>query len=104
MDILVATAHDFALLHKGQPIASGVWDDVLGAHVVALAASAGVVALRLALRDGTEFRARDDAPGWDDFLDAAESALPGMRARREWEPALHEAAPGTPMSVFARDA
>ena len=100
MDILVATTHDFALLRDGRPVASGAWDDVLRAHA---SAAAGTVRLALALRGGAEFVACDDAPGWDDFVEAAESALPGMRRAREWAPALAGGGPAT-LEVFARGA
>jgi hypothetical protein len=99
MEILVATSHDFALLRDGRPVMGGAWDDVLHARA---SAAAGVVRLALALRGGAEFVARDDAPGWDDLLEAAESARPGMRRARDWVPAL--AGGAAALDLFARGA
>jgi hypothetical protein len=106
MDILVATARDFALLRGGRPVAGGTWDDVRQAYASVEDAPPGGAALCLTLRlgRGAEFRARDDAPGWDDFVEAAEAALPGMRPRRVWEPALQRDAPAGPDVVFERQA
>jgi hypothetical protein len=103
MDMLVATAHDFALLRRGRPVASGRWDDVRAAHATADGPPGGPRCLVLRL-GGAEFRARDDAPGWDDFVEAAEAALAGMRPRGDWEAALARVAPGQPVPVYARDA
>ena len=41
-----------------------------------------VVALRL--RDGTEVLLREEVPGFESFLAAAERALPGMTVRSIW--------------------
>ncbi len=103
MDMLVATAHDFALLRRGRPVASGRWDDVQEAHATADDAPGGALCLVLRLR-GAAFRASDDAPGWDDFVEAAEAALPGMRPRRAWESEVRHGAPGQAVAVFARGA
>jgi hypothetical protein len=77
IDILVATSADFALLRNGRPVASGMWDDVVEAHA-SQQDLLGMESVQLVLRlhDGSEFVARDEAPGWDDLLDAAERALP----------------------------
>jgi hypothetical protein len=99
MEILVATSEDFALLRDGRPVASGAWDDVQ--QVRAYVADAGAVTcVALRLRGGRELVARDDAPGWDDLVDAAESALPGMRRRRDWWPAVQGGA--SPLVLFDR--
>jgi hypothetical protein len=106
MDMLVATSADFALLRGGRPRAGGVWDDVVQARAFRQdAATAGTVHLALRLRDGSEFLASDDAPGWDDFVEAAESALAGMRRRRDWWPEVAgPAAARDAVVVFARGA
>ena len=85
MEILVATSGDFALLRDGRPVASGTWGDV--AHAQA-DTRAGTMHLTLRLRDGATFVARDDMPGWDDLLDAAESALDLPRRHLWWADAL----------------
>jgi hypothetical protein len=98
-EILVATSSDFALLRGGRPVAGGAWDDVVHLRASAGDAPPGAVRLVLRLRDGAEFVARDDAPGWDDFVDAAESALPGMPPRRAWWPGV-AAAGGSGVVLF----
>jgi hypothetical protein len=98
MEILVATSSDFALLRHGRPVAGGSWDDVVEAGA---ALADGVATVTLRLHGGAAFVARDDAPGWDDWLDAAESALPDMTPHGGWWPAL--AAGGAPVVVFRRD-
>lgn len=105
MEILVATSGDFALLRNGRPVASGVWDDVQQVRAYVADDRAGdVVCVALQLRGGAELVARDDAPGWDDLVDAAESALPGMQRRREWWPVVQAAGAGRPVVLFARAA
>lgn len=85
IDMLVVTSADFALLRNGRPVSSGMWDDVLAAQVRReQALGPDTVRLVLRLSDSAEFIASDDAPGWDDFVEAAESALPGMVRLRDW--------------------
>jgi hypothetical protein len=84
VEILVATSADFAILRGGRPVAGGAWDDVVAARAYRDDGAGGAVCLALRLRGGAEFVGRDDAPGWDDFADAAESALPGMARRAAW--------------------
>jgi hypothetical protein len=70
-------------------------------EVRAAASPAGAVRLALRLRDGRAFVASDDAPGWDDFVDAAESALPGLPRRAAWWPAAAAGA-AAPALLFRR--
>ena len=102
--MLVATSADFALLRDGRPVASGAWDDVVGARAYRRGgAGPGAVHLALALRDGSEFVGHEDAPGWDDFLDAAEAALAELPARRTWWPAVADpGAAGAEVVLLAR--
>jgi len=88
-DMLMATAEDFALLRGSRPRGAGRWDDVIRARAFkADEVTTDLICLELALRDGTTFLAHEEAPGWDDFLDAAEAALPGMVPRAVWYPAV----------------
>jgi hypothetical protein len=104
-DILVATSADFALLRGGRPVAGGAWDDVVAARAYRDGAGgSGAVCLALRLRRGAEFVGRDDAPGWDDFVDAAESALPGMGRRAGWWPAAADGGPAAAVVLFERGA
>jgi len=83
--MLMATAADFALLRRGRPAASGRWDDVREVRAER-ASENGIHSVRLHLRlaDGSVFVASDDAPGWDDFVDAALSALSEMEPADAW--------------------
>lgn len=102
--MLVATSADFALLRDGRPVASGAWADVVGARAYRpRGAGPGAVHLALALGDGSEFVGHEDAPGWDDFLDAAEAALPDLPSRRTWWPAVADpTAAGADVVLFGR--
>ena len=84
-EMLVATAFDFSLLRGVRPIAAGAWEDVT--RVTAFRGpedSPAALHLRLRLRSGKSFVAHEDAPGWEDFLAAAEDALAGFPAQTEW--------------------
>lgn len=98
-ELLVATEFDFSRLRGTRPVAAGQWDDVVRAEAER---AGGVVALHLALRGGKTFTAHDDAPGWDDLLEHAESALPGFPRERAWRPQL-EAAVGAVL-IYTRPA
>lgn len=98
IDVLVATAADFARLRDGRPVASGAWDDVVQARAgAAVGRAPGAVRLVLRLRDGAECETHDDAPGWDDRVEAAADALPGLPAWPRWWP------PGAPPGPADRD-
>jgi hypothetical protein len=85
LDMLMATAADFALLRRGRPIASGRWDDVREVRAERDGENAfEPVRLHLNLADVSVFVASDDAPGWDDFVDAATSALPNLPPPNAW--------------------
>lgn len=80
-ELLVATEVDFSLLRGVRPVAAGEWDDVQRAEAER---TGFVVTLRLTLRGGKTFVAHDDAPGWDDLIAHAESALPAFPSARDW--------------------
>lgn len=85
LDMLMATATDFALLRRGRPAASGRWDDVHAVRAERAGDNAfDPVRLHVHLADGSVFVASDDAPGWDDFVDAAVSALPDLPPADAW--------------------
>ncbi len=96
-ELLIATEFDFSLLRGTRPVASGQWDDVQRADVQR---EGTVITLQLLLRGGRSFTAHDDAPGWDDLLAHAESALPGFPRARELIADLDTAA--GPVTVFSR--
>ena len=86
-EILVATSTDFTLLRGERAVAVGAWDDV--AVVRAFKhdeITTDLIYLALTMRDGSEFLAHEDTPGWQDFIEAAEGALPGFPRVSEWMP------------------
>lgn len=99
MDILVVTPSDFALVRRGRPVAAGRWHDVRAAHATVAGPAGDSLCVVLRLPAGA-FHACDHAPGWDEFLEAAEAALPGMRPRTEWERELRSGAPGHEVPVY----
>ena len=44
--------------------------------------------IAVTLRDGTEVLLHEEVPGFEQFLAAAERALPGMRPRASWRGAV----------------
>jgi hypothetical protein len=86
IDMLVATSADFAVLRDGRPVAGGAWGDVVEARA-SVRARNGALALALRLRGGAELVVDDGAPGWDDLVEQAAAALPGMPAPHAWWPA-----------------
>ncbi len=96
-ELLVATEVDFSLLRGTRPIAAGEWDDVQRAEAERVGF---VVTLRLHLRGGKTFTAHDDAPGWDDLLGHAESALPAFPRARDWVDPLEQG--GGMISIYTR--
>ena len=97
-ELLVATEVDFSLLRGTRPIAAGEWDDVQSAEVQR---EGFVITLRLLLDRGKTFTAHDDAPGWDDLLGHAESALPGFPRARDWMPRVDAGA--APVVIYTRN-
>jgi hypothetical protein len=95
--LLVATEVDFSLLRGTRPIAAGDWDDVQRAEAERVGV---VVTLRLHLRGGKIFTAHDDAPGWDDLLGHAESALPAFPRARDWVDPLEQG--GGMIGIYTR--
>ena len=88
-EILVATSADVSLLRGARPVASGSWDDVVSVRAYKHdAITTDVVYLALTMRDGSEFLAHEEAPGWEDFLEAAETALPEFPPVGTWLPKL----------------
>ena len=87
--ILVSTSADFSLLRGTRPVAAGAWEDVVAARAFKRdELTTDCVYLALTLRDGTEFLASEDAPGWEEFLEAAASALPDFTPASGWLPAM----------------
>jgi hypothetical protein len=84
-EMIIATDHDFAILRGGRPFASARWDDVLRIRAYKRdELTTDLICLDVELNDGTTVFVHEGAPGWEDFLDAAEGALPDMRSFRSW--------------------
>lgn len=96
-ELLVATEVDFSLLRGTRPVAAGEWDDVERADAQR---DGFVITLRLQLRGGATFTAHDDAPGWDDLLAHAESALPRFPRARDWMSRVDP--PGVAVTIYTR--
>jgi hypothetical protein len=101
---IVVVAAGFALWVAGRCIAAARWADVRTLRGVSLdPARADQLALRVELVDGTLIELREEAPGFDLFLDRASVTLPGMLPFRSWHPALADgSAPPTGLVVFER--
>jgi hypothetical protein len=88
-EMLVVTSADFSLVRGTQPVAAGYWDDVISVRAFKRDEfTTDVVYLALTMRDGSEFLANEDAPGWEEFLEAAERTLPKFPRAAEWLPKL----------------
>jgi len=84
-DRIVLVASGFGVWQAGRHIASGRWGDIVRVRAFRPTdPAAGSVTIDLALRGGTEVTITPAIPGYDAFLRAAETALPGMRPRAKW--------------------
>jgi hypothetical protein len=103
---IVVVAAGFALWLGGRCIAAARWADVRTLRGVAIdPARPDHLALRVELLDGTLIELREEAPGFDLFLDRASVTLAGMLPFKSWHPALADGtAPATGLLVFERPA
>ena len=73
---------------RGAKVLGGArWDDVQ--HVRAFKRdelTSDLVCVELRVAKDSYLLVHEEMPGWDEFLEVAEVALPYMRPRREWEP------------------
>lgn len=86
---IVVVAAGFALWAGGRCVAAARFSDIRRLRVTR-PASAGPdhLALRVELTDGSLMELRDEAPGFDQFVDRARTSLKGMSLPREWHAAL----------------
>ena len=92
-DIIIASNDDFAILRRGRPLVSASWEDVSRIRAYKRdELTADLICLDVQLRNGTSWFLHEEALGWEDFLDAAQHALPGMRAFPSWFPAVAQPA------------
>jgi hypothetical protein len=79
-DRIVIIAAGFGVWHGGKCLASGRWTDIVRVRTT----QAGASGIELELRNGTRLELYERTPGWDDFLGAAQSRMPGMPSGDEW--------------------
>jgi hypothetical protein len=103
---IVVVAAGFALWIGGRCVAAARWADVRtlrGVRPSTATAAADALAVRVELLDGTLIELREEAPGFDLFLDRASASLSGLRPFREWHPALADGtAPADGLVFFER--
>jgi hypothetical protein len=84
---IVATSASFSVLRDGWPLAPVIWDDVMQVRAYKRdELTTDLICLDVVLRDWSTWCVHEELPGWDEFLEVAEVALPGMRRRRSWYP------------------
>lgn len=102
-DRVVLVGAGFGVWNGGRHEASARWSDVVRVRAFSGVEPAGAVKVGLTLRDGTEVLIHDRVPGYQSFLSAAESTLPGMRARAAWLAEVQPPAPpGSEALLFDR--
>jgi len=95
-DRIVVVGAGFGVWQAGRHVASARWSDVMRMRAATRdEATTGRVYVTLVLRDGMEVVVHEGLPGYQSFLAAAETALPGMRPRAAWLAAVQEPAGAT---------
>jgi len=92
---VVVVAAGFALWSGGRCVAAARWSDVrrLRAYRRELASS-DALCVAVELADGSLMELREEAPGFDAFLDRASATLPGLLPYGDWHHTLVAAAAG----------
>jgi hypothetical protein len=100
---VVVVAAGFALWTGGRCVAAARWSDIrrLRAYRRDGAAST-TLRLGVELADGSLMELREDAPGFDAFLDRASQTLAGMLPFRAWDHALAASPGGDGVVLFER--
>jgi hypothetical protein len=84
-EIIVTTDMDFAILRGERPVGSARWADVVEIRAYKRdELTTDLLCLDVQVKDGTTWLVHEEAPGWEEFLEEAERALPGVRPFREW--------------------
>jgi hypothetical protein len=92
---IVVVAAGFALWMHGKCVAAARWSDVVRLRGYLKGSSdAPSTCLAVELRDGSVLELREEAPGYDAFLDRASVTLPRLLPYKSWRPGLTD--PGTP--------
>jgi hypothetical protein len=85
--VVVVTA-GFALWRGGRCVAAARWADVRRLRAYHRDADSDALFLGVELADGTVMELREQAPGFDAFLDRASATLSGMLAYSAWHDTL----------------
>lgn len=92
-DRVVVVAAGFALWVGSRCAASARWSDVRRLRAYRQAGTGpDAICLGVDLADGTVMELKEQAPGFDAFLDRASVVLPGLLPFTAWHPALTLAA------------
>jgi hypothetical protein len=82
---IVVVAAGFGLWLGGKCLASGKWSDIASLRAYKRAVpTAEPICVVVQLRDGSEVEMQEGAPGWQTFVNAAVSRLPGTPSPDEW--------------------
>lgn len=86
---IVVVAAGFALWTGGRCVAAARFSDIRRLRAIrAASADPDALALRVELTDGSVMELRDEAPGFDLFLDRATVSLKGLVPLATWAPSL----------------
>lgn len=89
---IVVVAAGFALWSGGRCVAAARFSDIRRLRAIRPAsATPGALALRVELTDGSLMELRDEAPGFDLFLDRAATTLKGLLPFASWSAAVQGA-------------
>ena len=90
---IVVVAAGFALWQGGRCVAAARFSDIRRVRALRPpSADPDALALHVELGDGSVMELRDQAPGFDLFLDRAATLLKGLEPFATWSGALHAAA------------
>ena len=85
--MVVATHEDFAVMQGAKLLGGARWEDVRQVRAFKRdELTTDLVCVELEVANESYLLVHEEMPGWDEFLEVAEVALPYMRPRREWEP------------------
>ena len=101
---IVVVAAGFALWAGGRCVAAARFSDIRRLRALhPPGAPAEALAIRVELTDGSVMELRDEAPGFDLFLDRAATLLTGMLPYAGWRATIRAPdAPGEGMVIFEK--
>jgi hypothetical protein len=100
---VVVVAAGFALWSGGRCVAAARWADVRRLRAYRRdVAPADALCLGVELVDGSVMELREQAPGFDAFLDRASVTLPGVLPFRDWHHTLAASPGGDGVVLFER--